>query len=90
MIAESRDRSYALFCRPNVNQPQDALVTNPSDDGQLAEILVERDDGLLMFHCVRENREIAWVARPFRDQFDLVAGLPERKLDRARDARVDE
>lgn len=90
MSAESRDRSHALFGGSNVNQTQDALVANPSDDGQFAEILVERDDGLLLFHGVRENREITWVARPFRDQFDLVAGLPERKLDGTRDARVDE
>lgn len=67
MRVDGRDRSRALLCGTDVDQAQDASMANTSDNGQLAEILIERDDGLLMIAGVRQNREIARVTRPLCD-----------------------
>lgn len=59
----------------DVHQTQDASMANTSDDGQFAEVLVERHHGLLMFRGVRENREISGIVGPIGNRLCLVAGL---------------
>ena len=50
---------------------------NASDDGQFAEVLVERDHGLLMFRGVREDRQVSWILSPGGDRLGFVAGVGE-------------
>lgn len=63
MRVDGRDRRGTLLCSSDVDQAQDAAMANAPDNGQLAEILVERDDRLLVLDSVRENREIARLWR---------------------------
>ena len=74
------DRRYGrqtLVARANVDQAQDASMAKASHDGQFAEVLVERDHGLLMFRGVREDCEISGILDPVGDRLNLVACLGE-------------
>ena len=75
MRVDCRDSSQALVSSADVDQAQDASMANASDDGQFAEVLVERDHGLLMFRGVREDREVSGILGPVRDGLGLVAGV---------------
>lgn len=64
MRVDGRDRRGTLLCSSDVDQAQDAPMGYAPDDCQLAEVLVECDDRLVVIDSVRENREIARIARP--------------------------
>ena len=74
MRVDRRDRRRAVVSGADVHQSKDASMGKASDDRQFAEVLVERDHGLLMFRGVCEDRQVSGILIPVGDRLDFVAG----------------
>jgi len=80
MRVDRRDRRRAVVSGADVHQSKDASMGKASDDRQFAEVLVERDHGLLMFRGVREDRQVSGILIPVGDRLGFVAGASKGDL----------
>ena len=80
MRVDRRDRRRAVVSGSDVHQSKDASMGKASDDRQFAEVLVERDHGLLMFRGVREDRQFSGISYPVGDRLGFVAGASKGDL----------
>jgi len=80
MGVDRRNRRRAVVSGADVHQSKDASMGKTSDDRQFAEVLVERDHGLLMFRGVREDRQVSGILIPVGDRLGFVAGVSKGDL----------
>ena len=89
MCLDHPQGDLGLLQRGQANQAQDAGVGQLADDGELAEVLVEREDATLG-KSVAQDLLVARVCRPVAGQDHVVPGGPERSDGAAPDAGVEE
>jgi hypothetical protein len=86
---ENKNARRALGRCPDIDQANDSVVTRATDDGKLAEILVESHDNRAAVCRMRQDGGVPGVGRPIADVFHLVAVCQEFRLRRRRDAAIE-
>lgn len=76
--------------RPQRYKTNNPAVRLPAHDGNLSEVLVERDNNLMISVRVREDLRIAGITRPVRNALDLVSSDDQRVAGAAPDTAVEE
>lgn len=90
MPLKRSDEGRSLFARCQADQPDDPAVLSLMEDGELAEVLVQRDENLSHGVSSREDRVVARVVLPFGDTLHLVTGSLEQVGSAARDATIEQ
>ena len=73
MRLDDTEADRCLLRRSEIDKPQDSGVRGVEYDRKFAKILVEGNDHLSVSCSMREDRVIAWIARPVANPLHLMA-----------------